>query len=90
MKKDPVIRKTFDSATGKAIVTASASCKTMVDDATANDVASAPVITVDPVSGKTIGVDPVTGSVVDETTGTSVASLGSSVSPSSLATERLA
>ena len=90
MKKDPVIRKTFDSTTGKAIVTDPASSKTMVDDDTENDEMSAPVITVNPVSGKTIGVDPVTGSVVDETTGTPVASLGSSVSPSSLATERLA
>ena len=90
MKKDPVVRKTFDAATGKAIVTDPASCKTMVDDATANDVASETVITVDPVSGKTMIVDQVTGSVVDETTGAPVASLGSSVSPSSLATERLA
>ena len=90
MKKDPVIRKTFDSATGKAIVTASTSCKTMVDDATANDVASAPVITGNPVSGKTIGVDPVTGSVVDKITEAPVASLGCSVSPASLAAGSLA
>ena len=61
----------------------------MVDDDTENDAASAPVIAIDAVTGKTVLVDPVTGSVVDETTGAPVASLGSSVSPSSLATERL-
>ena len=85
MKKDPVIRKTFDSTTGKAIVTDPASSKTMVYDDTQNDVASAPAISIDPVTGKTIIVDPASGSAVDETTGAPVAALCSLVSSTSLA-----
>ena len=90
VKKDRVIGKTFDAATRKAIVKYPASCKTMVDDETENDVASVPVLTIDPLTEKTGIVDLVTGSVVHETTGAPVASLGSSVSPASLATGSLA
>ena len=85
MEKDPVFEKTLDATTGKAIATDPASSKTMVDDDTQNDVASAPAISIDPVTGKTVIVDPVTGSVVDEITVAPVASLDSSVSPTSLA-----
>ena len=89
-KKYPVVGKTFDAATGKAIVTDPASGKTMVDDDTENDAATAPAITIDAVTGKNIIVDPVPGSVVDENTGAPVASLGSSVGPASLAAGSLA
>ena len=62
----------------------------MVDDDAENDAASAPAIIIDAVTGKTVIVDPVPGSVVDEITGAPVASLGSSVSPASLAAGSLA
>ena len=90
MKKNPVVGKTFDAATGKAIATDPAWSKTMVDDDTENDVGSAPDITIDAVTGNTVIVDPATGSAVDETTKAPVASLGSSVSPASLAAGSLA
>ena len=90
MEKDPVFEKTFDAATGKAIETDPASSKTMVDDDTQNDVASAPAISINQVIGKTVIVDPVLGSVLDEITGAPVASLSSSVSPASLAARSLA
>ena len=89
-KKDPVVGKTFDAATGKAIATDPTSGKTMVDDDAENDAASAPAIIIDAVTGKTVIVDPVPGSVVDEITGAPVASLGSSVGPASLAAGSLA
>ena len=89
-KKGPVVGKTFDAATGKAIATDPTSGKTMVDDDAENDAASAPAIIIDAVTGKTVIVDPATGSAVDETTGAPVASLGSSVSLTSLAAGSLA
>ena len=90
MKKDPVVGKTFDAATGKAIATDPTTGRTLVDDDTENDVGSVPVIIIDQVTGTTIIVDPVKGSVVDETTGAPNASLGSLASPASLTTGSIA